>query len=603
MNAVGRTMDTARRATLTNVSGVGPERGKPRAPIKVILNAIHTRSIAVLNHPIGRMLQNLGLALLTLVLLAGVLPRNVAHGATDDRTVMAGLVEVRGVNRIGREYPIASGFVVNSNGFVATVGQSALKDARKVVVAPFLGAGASFEVTQREYHPALEMTLLHVPGLRGRVLTLADAETKGQSVMVPLNKDQQFAWSRGVISGFIVRSVQAYGGSERRFITHNTDLHSPSSYGTPLLNELGQVVGINHRNPDLPASALARNTKPSGRSFAVPTADLAEFLRTKSIMFESAGSVAAGRQPAYQPTTQRSVRSSTAERSTEVPTAEVQAQFAKARERWEQERRGRREAQREAVEARSRAEEMARLAKEAESKSAVSEQEREAARRAARAASAAADAAEEAAEAATTRALEAEKVAKEMEERAAAAAVAREAANEQAAEARRNFFVIGIVGGIVVLMLAFWFYLHSRRSAARVGKAEARAVDAEEDAQKAQVAVAQALKPAPFSCLLEGQAPEGRRYALKIPASALGVSEGVVIGRNPEHAEVVVDHKGISRQHAKLSVIDDTLHIEDLNSTNGSFVNDVRLVPTQRLPLREGFTVRLGPIPFTVKLS
>ena len=102
---------------------------------------------------------------------------------------------------------------------------------------------------------------------------------------------------------------------------------------------------------------------------------------------------------------------------------------------------------------------------------------------------------------------------------------------------------------------------------------------------------------------MEGRSPEGRSYTIKIPAIALGASEGVVIGRNPEHATMVVDHKGMSRQHAKLSMIDDALHIEDLNSTNGSFVNDVRLVPTQKLPLRDGCTVRLGPIPFRLKLS
>ena len=261
------------------------------------------------------------------------------------------------------------------------------------------------------------------------------------------------------------------------------------------------------------------------------------------------------------------------------------------------------EAQREALAARQKADEMARLAEEAESKSAVSEQEKEAARRAARSASAAADAAETVAEEATNRALQAEQVAKETEEKAAAAAAARDAAAQEAKEARRNFYVIGIGGGIVVLVLALWFFFHSRRSSGRLVKAEARAVDAEEDAERAQVVAAQALKPAPFDCLLEGRAPEGRRYTLKIPASALGASDGVVLGRNPEHAGVVVDHKGISRQHAKLSVIDDVLHIEDLNSTNGSFVNDVRLSPTQRLPLRDGFTVRLGSIPFSMKLS
>ena len=539
---------------------------------------------------------------LLLSFLPGLLFGGFALGAVDDRTISASLVEVRGVNRIGREYPIATGFVVNGNGFVATVAQKALKDARKVVVAPFLGSGADFEVTQREYHPSLELTLLHVPGLGTQALTLAHAETKGQNVRVPLKKDQQFSWSRGVIGSFIKRPVQAYGSAEQRFITHNSDLHSPAAYGAPLLNEQGQVVGVNHRNPDLPASALARNTKPTGKAYAVPSADLADFLSSKGIMFDSAVLVGTAQRPSYQQPSQASAQDSEGARPSLAPTAEIEAELARARERWQQERRVRVEAQREALEARKKADEMARAAEEAESKSAVSEQEKGAARRAARTASAAADAAEKAADEAVARALEAERVAKEMEKEATTALAAKEAADEKATKARRNFYVIGSAGGLVVLILALWFYLHSRRSSARVDKAEARAVDAEKDAQRAQVAAAQALKPAPFSCLMEGRSPEGRRYTLKIPASALGASEGVVIGRNPEHASVVVDHKGISRQHAKLTVIDNTLHIEDLNSTNGTFVNDVRLAPTQRLPLRNGFAVRLGPIPFSLKL-
>ena len=134
-------------------------------------------------------------------------------------------------------------------------------------------------------------------------------------------------------------------------------------------------------------------------------------------------------------------------------------------------------------------------------------------------------------------------------------------------------------------------------------RARERLGEAEFDARQARAEAAEAQRPAPFGCLMQRRSPEGRNYALKIPANLLGTREGVVIGRNPEHAALVVDHNGSSRQHARLSVDGDTLYIEDLNSTNGTFVNDLRLARNQTTPLRIGETVRLGPIPFKLNLT
>ncbi len=54
--------------------------------------------------------------------------------------------------------------------------------------------------------------------------------------------------------------------------------------------------------------------------------------------------------------------------------------------------------------------------------------------------------------------------------------------------------------------------------------------------------------------------------------------------------------RGVSRKHIRLSVRDQLLRIEDLGSTNGSFVNGKRLAAHQPVLLRDGDEIRLGQL-------
>ena len=62
------------------------------------------------------------------------------------------------------------------------------------------------------------------------------------------------------------------------------------------------------------------------------------------------------------------------------------------------------------------------------------------------------------------------------------------------------------------------------------------------------------------------------------------------LGRGPR-ADFVLDAALVSRAHCRLVVADDELVVENLSSTNGTFVNDQRV---QRSPLRAGDRVRVG---------
>jgi DNA-binding winged helix-turn-helix (wHTH) protein len=77
-------------------------------------------------------------------------------------------------------------------------------------------------------------------------------------------------------------------------------------------------------------------------------------------------------------------------------------------------------------------------------------------------------------------------------------------------------------------------------------------------------------------------------------------SGGVVIGRAPE-VDVRLDSPRVSRHHAKLTLGDAGIIIEDLGSRNGTFVNDSRIErPT---PLPSGAVLRIGGFRLVLRLA
>ncbi|MCC7416548.1 MAG: FHA domain-containing protein [Acidobacteria bacterium] len=62
------------------------------------------------------------------------------------------------------------------------------------------------------------------------------------------------------------------------------------------------------------------------------------------------------------------------------------------------------------------------------------------------------------------------------------------------------------------------------------------------------------------------------------------------VGRAPR-ADFIVDAALVSRLHCRLTATDDSLEVEDLKSTNGTFVNDRRV---QRATLANGDLLRVG---------
>jgi pSer/pThr/pTyr-binding forkhead associated (FHA) protein len=100
--------------------------------------------------------------------------------------------------------------------------------------------------------------------------------------------------------------------------------------------------------------------------------------------------------------------------------------------------------------------------------------------------------------------------------------------------------------------------------------------------------------PAPSIPPVELQRPPLLRAPVSIitPVSEVELREGSLLaGRLPE-CDVMIDDGLVSRMHARISVRDDSVVVEDLHSTNGVYVNGVRI--THSALLREGDRLLIG---------
>ncbi len=78
--------------------------------------------------------------------------------------------------------------------------------------------------------------------------------------------------------------------------------------------------------------------------------------------------------------------------------------------------------------------------------------------------------------------------------------------------------------------------------------------------------------------------------------SAYDLSQGVLLGRG-EQADIVLEDSFASSSHARLVPHGDVIVLEDLGSTNGTYLNDEPLRGPQ--PLHPGDRIRIGDSDFT----
>ena len=88
------------------------------------------------------------------------------------------------------------------------------------------------------------------------------------------------------------------------------------------------------------------------------------------------------------------------------------------------------------------------------------------------------------------------------------------------------------------------------------------------------------------ACLVQYSGRElGKRYPLD--------NNEVTIGRGIQ-ANIVIDEQSVSRQHARIILTEEQVQAEDLNSSNGTYVNDKKI--TGAVELRDQDVIRLGTV-------
>src|SRR5262249_6167517 len=94
-----------------------------------------------------------------------------------------------------------------------------------------------------------------------------------------------------------------------------------------------------------------------------------------------------------------------------------------------------------------------------------------------------------------------------------------------------------------------------------------------------------------MALLITLQGPEiGRKYALN--------TSPAILGRQLD-CTICLDAKAVSRQHAQILCENGNYFVEDLQSSNGTFVNGTRILG--KTPLTERDTLQIGPYTFALR--
>ncbi|MDE6129574.1 MAG: FHA domain-containing protein, partial [Lachnospiraceae bacterium] len=93
---------------------------------------------------------------------------------------------------------------------------------------------------------------------------------------------------------------------------------------------------------------------------------------------------------------------------------------------------------------------------------------------------------------------------------------------------------------------------------------------------------------------LYGSGPENRKVISldKLP---------LVVGKKERVADVVLQNASISRMHARITEEEGKIYLEDLNATNGTFRNGVRLKPYEKVEILKEDEIKLGKLMFTYR--
>ena len=537
--------------------------------------------------------------------------------APDNPELRAGLVQVVVLDNDDETRRVGSGFIVGAAGHVLTSAHL-LEGEENIRVLPLSSPANALEGRVIHANVRADLALLAVDGLPSAGLPLAldgfDAgrivysagiwpSSGNDSAIADAGPDLPASLVSGAVGG--ASEITASPGAPAvPLLTHNAMIPA-AGYGGPLLNECGEVAGVNRGTPGVSPLRLRRGEAPEGAVYAAGITALVGLMNQAGIPVSRA-----------------------AESCVSVQEIAL-AQAAEAAERARQAEQQARAAQSQADAAQNRAAEAESLAQQAESQSRLAGEELEqaqqqldeAASRAQQAENLVSELEAQYEAALSTGADEAESLRTELDaaigERDAnlqtTAALQQQLASLQAqmqqqqqADEQRMYLIIGAAAALLAVLLIF-FMVYSRRRSRELALATGSAAAARQEAAAAReqietaatAAAEEALAP---DCVLDGTTSEGGGVSLKIPGAMLA-GEGSIIGRSPRNSTFLIDDRSLSREHARLYADGDHLLIENLGATNGVMVNGRELADHGSASLRDGDSLELGGVSLRVSLG
>ncbi len=168
-----------------------------------------------------------------------------------------------------------------------------------------------------------------------------------------------------------------------------------------------------------------------------------------------------------------------------------------------------------------------------------------------------------------------------------------EQARVQAEEASDQFFIyLLLLGGVALVALVV--ALKKPRQFAQQTLAKPRQLVQQ---ISRRVGVGAVAKGPRHGIVLAGFDGRGHRVCIELsPARFAGQRLGLSLGRHPELVDEVVADGNVSRRHLRIVAQGNRLYVEDLNSSNGTFLNEQRLSPFKPARLEYGAKVALGDL-------
>ena len=544
--------------------------------------------------------------------------------APDNPELRAGLVQVVVLDNDDETRRVGSGFIVGAAGHVLTSAHL-LEGEENIRVLPLSSPANALEGRVIHANVRADLALLAVDGLPSAGLPLAlDGFDAGRIVysagIWPSSGNDSAIADAGpelpasLVSGAVggASEITASPGAPAvPLLTHNAMIPA-AGYGGPLLNECGEVAGVNRGTPGVSALRLRRGEAPEGAVYAAGITALVGLMNQAGIpVSRAAESCVSVQEIAIAQAAEAAERARQAEQQARAAQSQADAALSQADA-----------AQRRAAEAES-------LAQQAESESRLAGEELEQAQQQLDEAASRAQQAEDLVseleaqyeEALSTGADETESLRTELDaaigERDAnlqtTAALQQQLASLQAqmqqqqqADEQRMYLIIGAAAALLALLLLF-FMVYSRRRSRELALATGSAAAARQEAAAAReqietaatVAAEEALAP---DCVLDGTTSEGGGVSLKIPGAMLA-GEGSIIGRSPRNSTFLIDDRSLSREHARLYADGDHLQIENLAATNGVMVNGRELADHGSASLRDGDSLELGGVSLRVSLG